>query len=102
MLVDHADAGPDGIGRRMEGMRLAVDDDLAFVRLVQAVELAHQRALAGAILAQQGVHLAGVHVEANLGIGQHAREALDDVAHLDVLDAVVLGMLSWRWHDHLL
>ena len=69
-------------------MRLAVDDDLAFVRLVQAVELPHQGALAGAVFAQQGMHFPGVHVEADVGVGQHAREALDDVAHLHVLDAL--------------
>ena len=75
MLVDHADAGADGIGRRVKDVRLAVDQDFALIRAVQAVQLAHQGAFAGAIFAQQGMHLAGVDVKADLVVGQHARES---------------------------
>ena len=69
----------------------AVDQDLALVRLVHAVELAHQRAFAGAVLAQQGVHFAGVHIKIDMVVRQHARKALDDIAHFHVLDA------RWEW-----
>jgi hypothetical protein len=58
VLVHHADAG----GHRVPGRRrspVAVDEDLALVGLVEPVEHVHQRALAGTVLAEQGVDLAG-------------------------------------------
>jgi hypothetical protein len=42
----------------MHGDRLAVDEDLTVVRLVDAVDDVHERRLAGAVLSQEGVHLA--------------------------------------------
>ncbi len=96
MLVDHADAGADSIGRRVEHLRLAVDQNLAFIRLIQAVQLPHQRAFAGAILAQQGVHLAGIHVQADLVVRQNARKTLDDVAHFNAADILLHSGLSRR------
>ena len=78
---------------------LAVDHDLAFVGLVQAVELAHQGALARAVFAEQGVDLARAHVEADPIVGQDAREALDDIAHLDAgdasLDLWTVALMAW-------
>ena len=52
----------------------AVQPDLALVGLVEAVEHAHQRALAGAVLAEQRVHLARPDVEVDAVVGDHARE----------------------------
>ena len=52
-----------GVGGRPELDGLAVDEHLALLRVVDAVEHLHQRALAGAVLAEQGVHLAGVQIE---------------------------------------
>ena len=40
---------------------LAVEQDLALVRLQQPVQDVHQGRLAGAVLAEQGVHLARGH-----------------------------------------
>ena len=60
--------------------RLAVDQDLAFVRLLHAGEDADQRRLAGAILAQQDMDLARIELERDAVIGHHAGEALGDVA----------------------
>ena len=57
VLVDHADPQVDRIARRAHRDRLPVDPDLALVRLVETVEDVHQRRLAGAVLAEQGVHL---------------------------------------------
>jgi hypothetical protein len=87
MLVDHAYAGTDGIRRRMKGLLFAIDGDAAFIRLVKAIKLAHQGALPGAILTEQRVDFSGTNIEANLGIRQHSWEALDDIAHLNMLDA---------------
>ena len=55
--------------------------DLAFVRLVEAVENAHERALAGAVLAEERVHLAGPHIEVDVVVGDHPGEPLRDAAH---------------------
>jgi hypothetical protein len=33
------------------------------------------------------MHFSGPDIEANLGIGQHAGEAFDDIAHFNMLDA---------------
>ena len=95
MLVDHADAGLDGVGRRMENVRHAVNEDLTLVRLVHAVQLAHERALARAVFAEQGMHFTRIHVEVHTGVGQHTGEALDDAAHFDVVDPV-LERGRWR------
>ncbi len=84
VLVDHPDACPDCIRRGTKDELPAVDEDLPFVRLVQAVELPHQGALSRAVLPEQGVHFPRLDVEADLGIGHHAGKALHDVAHLRV------------------
>lgn len=47
VLMDHADAADDGVGRRREADLFAVDGDGALVRLLHAVEDLHQRRLAG-------------------------------------------------------
>ena len=58
MLMHHAEAGLDGAGRVGDHRRLAVQPDLAFVGLQQAEQDVHQRRLAGAILADDGVDFA--------------------------------------------
>jgi hypothetical protein len=50
--------------------------------VVEPVEDVHERRLAGAVLAEQRVHLAGGHVEVDVVVGQHAGEALGDPAKL--------------------
>ena len=50
--------------------------DGARVRLVDAREDLHERRLAGAVLADQAVHLAATHVEVDAGQHAHAEEAL--------------------------
>ena len=61
---------------------LPVQQDLPGVRPGQPVEDVHERRLAGAVLAQQGVDLAGLDVEVDAVVGDHARVALGDAAHL--------------------
>ena len=58
VLGDHAHAGRDGVSRRADGDGPAVDVDGARVHARQPVEDAHQRRLAGAVLAEQRVDLA--------------------------------------------
>ena len=67
VLVDHADAGGDGVAGRGERDRLAVDDDLALGRLEQPVEHVHQRRLAGTVLTEQAVDLARLDGQVDAG-----------------------------------
>ena len=59
-----------------------VEQDLAAVGTVQAGKDVHERALAGAVLAQHGMDLADAQVEGNPVVGEDAREGLDDPARL--------------------
>ena len=60
VLEHHADArGTCGATASRGVDRGAVDVDRALVGLVHAVDELHQAALAGAVLAEQRVHLAG-------------------------------------------
>ena len=83
VLVDHADAGGDGVARRVEAHLLAVDGDRALVGSLHAVEDVHQRRLAGAVLAHDGVHLAAPYGDVDVAVGDDAREALGDASQLD-------------------
>ena len=58
VLVDHADAAGDGVGRAGDPDRRPVEEDLALVGRGQPVQDVHQGRLAGAVLAEQGVDLA--------------------------------------------
>ena len=59
------------------------DPDLALVGPVEPVEDVHQRRLAGAVLAEQRVHLARLEVEVDVVVGDDAGEALGDAAQLE-------------------
>ena len=83
VLVDHADAGGDRLGRGVEADLPPVDGDGALVRLLHAVEDLHQGRLAGAVLPDDGVHRAGPHDDLDVGVGHHAGEALGYAAQLD-------------------
>ena len=82
-LVDHADAealgGPcaGDIGRR------TFDGDHAGVCPVHPGQDLHQRGLAGAVLADQGVHLTRVELEMAVHERVDAREVLGDALHLN-------------------
>ena len=73
----------DRVRRRVDLDRLAVDQDLALVGLVQAVQDRHQRRLAGAVLAEQRVDLAGDHVEVDSVVGDDRAELLRDAPQLE-------------------
>ena len=53
----------------------ALDPDLALLGRVEPVEDVHQRRLAGAVLAEERVHLALAQVEADVVVGDDARES---------------------------
>ena len=83
VLVDHADAAGDGVRGTGQVDLLAVEQDLALVGRGEAVEDVHEGGLAGAVLAEQGVDLAGPDLEVDVGVGNDARIALRDAAHLE-------------------
>ena len=58
VLVHHADAQADGIVRLCDLDLLAVHENLAAIGMVETVDDVHQRGLARAVFAQQGVNLA--------------------------------------------
>ena len=82
MLVHHADAEAIGLAGVADVDRLAVDEDLTGVRLVDAHDDIHQSRLARTVFAEQGEDLALMQLEGNIVVGAQAREVLDDPAHL--------------------
>ena len=69
--------------RRADLDRFPVDQDLALVRAVEAVEDVHQRGLAGAVLAEERVHLASPQVEVDVVVRDDAWETLRDALQLE-------------------
>ena len=55
VLMDHADAGPDRVSRGIQMHLIPLDDDPAFIRLLNAEKHLHQCRLAGPVLAADGV-----------------------------------------------
>ena len=78
LLVDGGDAAGRGVARGDRLQRLVADVDGAAVRRVGAGDDLDQRRLAGAVLAEQRVHLAGLHVEVD--VLQHA-DAAEGLRH---------------------
>jgi hypothetical protein len=78
VLVHHAHAPIDRIAGRRDANGLPVQMDLALVGVVEPVEDVHERRLARAVLAEQGVHLALGQLEVDAVVGDHPREALRD------------------------
>ncbi len=73
----------------------AVDEDLAFLRLLHARDAVEQRRLAAAVGADDAEDLASVHVERDVVDSPQAAELLHDALHLEdrfaLLDDPVAG-----------
>jgi hypothetical protein len=82
LLVNGADARELGLARRVERHGAAVEQDLSRIAPAGAAQDLHQRRLAGAVLAEQDVHLARTQLEAHIVEGDDARVAFADAAHL--------------------
>jgi len=83
VLVDHANPRVERVARRVEMHLTAVEEDLAVVWPVEAGEDVRERALAGAVLAEERVHFACCGLELDGVVGEDARKALRDPAHRD-------------------
>ncbi|MGF6711400.1 hypothetical protein QFZ41_002364 [Luteibacter sp. W1I16] len=82
-LVDHRHARVDGIGGLAEVLHVSVDRDFPLVGDVLPAEDLHHGRLARAVFAEQAVHAAGAHGEADIAERAHAGEGLPDVAELE-------------------
>ena len=85
MLVHHADAQCIGIVGVLDRDHLAVLADLALFRLIEAEENRHQRGLAGAVFAQQGMNLTLAQLQGNVVIGDDTWELFGDVQHFNCI-----------------
>src|SRR5499426_1415688 len=83
VLVDHADARGQRVLRAPDDRRPAAHEDLAAIRLVVAVEDAHQGRLAGAVLTDDAVNRPRPHHERDLPIRMHRPEPLIDPPQLN-------------------
>src|SRR2546421_6824815 len=73
----------DCIPGAVKGYRLAIDPDFATVRADEPVKNVHQRALARAVLADQGMDFALPDFEVDVIVGEDAGKLLDDLVHGD-------------------
>src|SRR5690606_23389412 len=83
LLEDHADALAAGVPRAGDPHRCAVHEVLPRVRLLHPGENLDQRRLAGAVLAEEGVHLTRPDLELDAVERDDARVALLDPSQLE-------------------
>ena len=84
VLVDHTDARAHGVAGAGEVLDVIVEQDLAFVGLVQTVEDVHQGGLARPIFAQQAVDFAGFDGQVDVVVGDQGTEFLRDAAKFEL------------------
>ncbi len=82
VLVHHADVVPRRIARAIEPHRVVVDQHVARLRRIEPGRDVHQRRLAGAVLAEQRVHLAPARIEVRVDQRLEAVEGLADAGEL--------------------
>ncbi len=81
MLKDGADSEIEALAWRADDYRPAGNQDLALVGLLHAGKNADQSRLAGTVLAQQHMNLAGAELQRDALVGDHSRKPLGDVAN---------------------
>ena len=84
VLVDHADAGGHGIPRPTEMLHDVIEEDLALIGTVQAIQDVHEGRLAGTVLAEQRVDLTRLDDEVDVVVGDEPAEAFGDPAELEL------------------
>ena len=81
VLVHHADAQGIGVVGVVDLHFLAVLMDLAFLRLVQTEQHAHQGGLTGTVFTQQGMDLTLAKLQGDIVVGDDTGKPLGDVQH---------------------
>ena len=89
MLMHHADAGFDGDGRIDATRSLTVDSDRAFIGLQEAEQDVHQRRLARAILADDGVDLAPPTARSMRSLATNAPKRLVMAVNATAISAIL-------------
>ncbi len=77
------DTEPQRRGRIVEDGDVAAEGDRSRIRQMNASEDLHQGRLAGPIVADQGDHLAGVHIEIDVGQGGNGAEIFRNSAQTE-------------------
>ena len=81
MLVHHADAQFDSLGRGLNANWFSVEVDGTFRGLVQTEQHVHQRTFSGTIFTQKRVHFAFAYIEIDVSVGIDVTEFFGDVLH---------------------
>ena len=95
LLVDHAEAQVAAGSRVRDVHLLALERDGAGILAVDAGQDLHERGLAGAVLADEGMHLAGAQLELGVHQGLDAGEVLVDALHADQKVSRHAFLASW-------
>ena len=85
LLVHHGDAPVEGVQGSVDGHLFPLVDHFALVHVVDAKHALHQRGLAGAVLAHQGVDGAGAEFQLRVVQGLDAGERLDHATHFQTI-----------------
>ena len=97
-LINTCDAGGSRIVRVLEVLLHAVDEDLAFVRLVHARQNLDQRGFTRAVLADQAENLTGLYRQVHVLQSHNARKPLGCVFQLYyVFTHCIITFSSPRW-----
>ena len=100
LLGDAGDAAAEGIGGAGEADRLAIDQDLAAIGVVDATQDLHQGALTGAIFADHRQDLAPPGADGHIVESDHSAEPLADGARFDHSGGIAhlpsFLRMSWR------
>ena len=80
MLVNHGDAARERVGGSARAVGVPAEQESAAIGPIEAEDQVAQRRLAGAVLAQQAVDLAGAKFEVDVGKRCERSEALADTA----------------------
>ncbi len=96
-LVHDRHTGGQGLARRRERHRTAVEFDTPGVGGVNPGQDLHQRRLARTVFSHQSVHLAGVQVEVHTTEHRVAQELLGDAPHPDGRSALGEASHSHDW-----
>lgn len=83
ILMEHADAVGDSLGRRAHGDKVPIDVDLTTIWGEESGEDLHERGLTGAVFAQQAVDRARLDRECDAVVRPHRTKMLMDVAEFD-------------------